>query len=44
MNQVIIPGFTQKSGDIYPAFATQAPMKLPQVRDSPIELSQVESF
>ncbi len=41
MNQQrVIPGFTQISGGIYPASAVQVPMKLPQLRDSAIKLSQ----
>jgi hypothetical protein len=40
MNQRIMPEFTRISEDIYPAFAAQVPMKLPQCHDSAIELSQ----
>jgi hypothetical protein len=40
MNQRVIPEFTRTSGDIYPASAAQAPMRLPQRRDFAIELSQ----
>jgi hypothetical protein len=40
MNQRAIHGFTQTSGEIYPASAAQAPMRLPQRLDFAIELSQ----
>jgi hypothetical protein len=40
MNQVIILGFTRTSGDVDPASVAQAPMRLPQHRDSAIRSSQ----
>jgi len=40
MNQRVIPGFTRTSGDIYPSFAAQVPMRLSQCHDFAIELSQ----
>jgi hypothetical protein len=44
MNQAIIPGFSRTSGDIYPVFATQAPMRLPPHRDSATRSSLVGYF
>ncbi len=41
MNPMFLPKFTQIGGDISPASVVRAPRRLPQLRDSAVELSQV---
>jgi len=44
MNPTFLPMFTQLGGDISLASTVRAPMRLPQLCDFAIELSQVGSF